>query len=642
MTGKNFLKQRSKPALVVLLLFLTGIVYFPALGHDFLSWDDPAFLLHNTALRVLTWGNVKNIFSSPVESVYVPLTIMSFALEHYFLKFKPWIYHLNNILLHLAVVALVFVFAVRIGLPLRAGFLAALLFGIHPMHVESVVWITERKDVLYAVFYMAALISYWKYLENKRAADLVWTTLWGILSMLSKPMALSLPLILLLCDWLKKRKFSASVIVEKIPLTLVIACLGWITYSYYRRVPGQDFLEAGLIGLWTMTFYVRQFLVPVILNPFYALPRPITFFSLEYFTAACVLGVMIFGLIRYRKEPWLSFAVLFYLGSIFFLFRLDTAADRNIVADRFMYLPCLGFCFFIGEAFDKLLKLHMRHYKILVLMAVGCYLLLGVRTMVQVGIWKNDDTFWNHVLFLNPDNPIAYNHRAMMYEEKKDLLKALKDYDKAISLEPNYLEAFNNRGLVYSKFRRYDLALRDFNTVMQIDPLSETGFFNRGYLYFRQREYDLALKDYTRAIALRPRYAEAYNARGSVYEAMKQYPEALSDYHRAIVCNPFLAEAYNNRGVVYAKQKFTDYALADFAKALEITPDNARAYWNRSLLYSDMKDYSKALDNALKAKALGHRVSQRYLRSFQDKTTQREPDNPSAVTASDATVKPEY
>ncbi|MEA3225011.1 MAG: hypothetical protein U9Q07_03610, partial [Planctomycetota bacterium] len=353
-------KVKRKKALVVfglvLILALTFLAYLPTLSNDFIYLDDDSHLLNNPDLRVLDWAHIKRIFTTTINTTYIPLSLLSFAFEYHFFQYDPFIYHLNNLLLHLGVTALVYVFALQVGLPLFAASAATALFGLHPIHVESVCWITERKDVLYAFFYMGALCLYWQYLSAsmKKTVYYAAAVMCGILSMLAKPMALTLPLVMLLCDWLKGRKWGVEMIVDKIPHTLYVVPLTWLTLSANTGMVKPSLELSGIITwVWTFVFYIYKFLLPVSLIPRYMPPEPVTLANPVYATSVALFVVLIVAFIRWRKHRWLVFAAAYYFFSIFILLRANTVVDTDVVADRFMYLPCLGICFLFGYGVDK-------------------------------------------------------------------------------------------------------------------------------------------------------------------------------------------------------------------------------------------------------------------------------------------------
>ncbi|MBI5416133.1 MAG: hypothetical protein HZA29_04890 [Candidatus Omnitrophica bacterium] len=311
-----FLKNRTVLILAAVLV-ITFVAYSPVLRGEFLLWDDDVHVLDNVTIRGLDLEHVQDMFTATVNKTYIPLTSLSFALEYRFVGYKPFLYHLDNVLLHLAVVAFVFFLGRRLGLAPPGAWVAALIFAVHPMRVESVAWITERKDVLYAVFYLAALMAYLRYLERKKYFWLFLTTALGALSMLAKAMALSIPLILVLIDWFKGRPLKVATLAEKLPFLVLIGGIGWLTYSAHARIPGESVVQSALIWPWTFTFYLRQFVFPVFSVPVFRLPKPVSPANPEYLLSLLVLLAVAAAVIRFRKNKWFIFAVLFYFFRYF-------------------------------------------------------------------------------------------------------------------------------------------------------------------------------------------------------------------------------------------------------------------------------------------------------------------------------------
>ncbi len=205
-----------------ILLLMTFFVFLPVLSSGFLlTWDDAHYLLDNPTVRDFNLQNLLHIFLTPINNLYTPLTVSSFALEHQLFGFNPLVFHLDNLLLHICTTGLIIALARHIGLTSRASLFAGLLFAIHPMHVESVAWVTERKDCLYAFFYLLALGQYVKYVTLGARRDFYFSVGWGLLSLLSKPMAISLPLICWAMDYLLERKTSAASSIKEKLLYLI-------------------------------------------------------------------------------------------------------------------------------------------------------------------------------------------------------------------------------------------------------------------------------------------------------------------------------------------------------------------------------------------------------------------------------------
>jgi tetratricopeptide (TPR) repeat protein len=591
-------------AIVVIVFFC----FWPSLFNGFASWDDNIYVVENESIRQLSWPAIKTIFTTDVSLNYTPLTILSFAAEYHFFGYNPFFYHLDNLLLHLGVVALIFVFAKQISSSLLVAAFASLFFGIHPMHVESVAWVTERKDVLYAVFYMLALIFYGRYLKSQRMNFYVVSLLCGFLSVLAKPMALSLPLMLLILDWFGGRKFEKKIIIEKIPFGLLIFSIAWLTYSLNSRVINLQFPDALLTWLWTFTFYIRKFFLPFNFLPLYELPQPVNLANLEFITSSVVALLIAFALIRWRQNRWFVFAFLFYFASIFFILRYDSAVDLCIVADRFMYLPSVGFCILLGVYFERLWKwAGRRDFSARVgvgVLLVSGLVYLGVMTYQQTKIWGDGVAFWNGVIKKYPSSAMAYNQRALAYKERGNLESALRDYSVAIALFPNYDFALTNRGIVYKELERYEESWADHSRAIVVNPGFSEAYLNRGNVAFSVGDFKRAIADYDQAIATvdgsarrksTPYRAEAYSRRGSGYFFAKDYDAALKDFDSALKIDPDNIVALDNRAIIFSIRGENERALEDFSRSLALAPHNAASYVNRAQLYYQTGDRQAAL-----------------------------------------------
>lgn len=501
------------------IFFISGILFcliafsfWPVLNNGFTNWDDDKHLTENILVRSVSIENVKQIFKSSVNRVYIPLTLFSFALEYHFFQYNPLIYHVTNLLLHIGVVALIILFLFNLGLSLRVATIAGCLFAIHPMHVESVAWVTERKDVLYSFFYMFSLLMYCQYVDQFKKRYYFLSIFFGFLSILSKPMALSLPLVMLLCDWIKRRKFDRGSLFDKIPHFLYIIPIAWITYSLHSRAPLIDIKEAVTIWVWTFSFYIQKFFFPLELNPLYQLPVPVEMFSLPYIFAFAAFLIVVFVCVVFRKNVWCLFSVLFYFLSIFFLLRFDQKVDMNIVADRFMYLPSLGFCVLIALGIDRFLNFSQK--KNFFYRGVGVvvlfFVLLGVKTNQQIRVWKDSVSLWSYVITLEPKIATAYNNRGKTYLEMGKRDKALNDFNKVIELNPFHINVYNNRGVLLSALGKNKFAVQDFTNAIELNGSFSQAYFNRGRSYLQMKDRKMAIRDFQKADSLGLVEAEFY------------------------------------------------------------------------------------------------------------------------------------
>ncbi|MFH0754465.1 MAG: tetratricopeptide repeat protein [Candidatus Omnitrophota bacterium] len=544
----------------------------PCLDHQFLYWDDDVHVFDNSQIRGLDLSHLKQIFTATINKTYVPLTSLSFALEYHWAGNDPFIYHLDNVLLHLGVVAMVFLLAMVLGLPVLVAGGVALLFGLHPMHVESVAWVTERKDVLYAFFYLMAVYFYIRYIFRPAISLFCISLLCALLSVLAKSMALSLPLVLLVLDWFLRRPMTFKNWLEKVPYAMVVIPVAWVTYSLNARLPGHDIGQAFLIWIWTFMFYIVKFVWPYGLVPLYSLPQPVAWANPHFLIPVAGFLLVVGSLYYFRRDRWYVLAWAFYIVSIFFLLRFDHAVDTTIVADRFMYLPCLGFCLWLGKAVnDARLRFPWTGCGVGVVL-----LILSVLTYQQCLLWKNDLVLWQATLKVNPRTPIAFNNIGNYFYNNKDWDHALENYSQAIALEPAFYVSYSNRGVIYYSKGQYDLALADFNMSLAFRS-SYMAYNNRGSIYLMRREWDLALADFNQSVALRPDKASGYYNRGEVYRCTGRLDLALAQYARAIELDPKDTESYFRRAAIYEERGSVADAVADYQMILRVSAFDPQA-----------------------------------------------------------------
>ncbi len=560
------------------VLLLTIASFCPVLSAKFINWDDDLQVTDNPLVRSLSGGNIRKMFSGTLEGTYIPLTLLTHAIEYRSFGFEPFVYHLTNLVLHLGVVLLVWVFARQCGLGVAAAGLGTLVFALHPLHVESVAWVTERKDVLYAFFYMLALILYGVYVRSGNRGAFAGSVLCGFLSVLSKSMAVSLPFVLLVCDWFWRRPITRRVFLEKIPFGLALAPVAWITFSLHTGLfRAEAPLSALLAWVWTFMFYVSKFVFPWELVPMYVLPQPVAFSNPAYPLSLAAFGMLVSALLVFRRSRWFLFSVFFYTASIFFLLRvdLDPAAGVNLVADRFMYLPALGFCLLLGRGVELVLEDFQKQRKaaVTVVLLIGTLLVaaLAVQTNLQCRIWSDSLTFWNYTIAHTPQRarPIdnAFCGRAFVHGKAGRYDLALADLNTAIAINPDRAKYYNNRGIIYDIRHEYNIALLDFSRALLLEPDFAEVYFNRARVYSKFGRPKEALRDLALAIALKPEWVEAYERRAIMNYGIRNYGQALADFDRAIALNPERAAAYFNRGVTRQALGVPELALADFLKA---------------------------------------------------------------------------
>ncbi|MEP6646573.1 MAG: tetratricopeptide repeat protein [Saprospiraceae bacterium] len=566
---KGYLKFLLPILAVVFLIFL------PALQNGFTNWDDVLYVTSNPLLKDLSFSGIKAIFSTPVVSNYHPLTIISLALNYHLAELTPWSYHFSSILLHVINTALVFWFIFYLSSGNKwVSAAVALLFGIHPMHVESVVWISERKDQLYTLFYVLAMITYIRYLRKKEIKYIVATTLLGAVSLLCKPAAIVLPFSLLLLDYFFKRKWEWSWIIEKIPLFILAAVMAYVTVSIQSARAIESIEYRGVaqrisFGGFGLIWYLLKIVFPFPLSALHPFPKHIS--GLYYLaTVASMAGV---GYLLYKiKNRNLIFGFGFYIVNLLLVLQVISIGNA-VVAERYTYVPYISIFFMMAMAIYNGIQTKWSAYKSVIIGVCGIFILVfGVLTVMRIPVWKSSETLWVDVLNHYPDSPRAWTNKGLEYYDKKEWAKTIEGLSNALKYDPHFMNALEWRARAYLETNAPDKALVDAELYHQLYPNQVDG------LFILARSYELT----------------------------NQPEQALNMYNQLIPLKPNVAEYTNNRGALYFNQ-FKKYSEAkkDFSQCIKINPANGVYYLNLSRCYYMTSEPDSAMQNALKAKQLG-------------------------------------
>lgn len=617
--------------LPLIIALLTFLVYVPALQNGFVNWDDPKYVYENPHIRTLNPDFLKWAFTSPYFNNWHPLTMLSYALDYAVWELNPLGYHLTNIIFHTANTFLVFILAMRLiewavtfptpNSKLRTKISASittLLFGLHPLHVESVAWVSERKDVLSAFFFLLTLLAYINYVRSKNLMSYVFSLVSFILSLMSKPMAVSLPVVLLILDFYPLKRLTLqkakNVFFEKIPFFLLAIIASIIT----TMAQSADGTMSPLVKYPLMprlfdaarafTLYPVKMLFPFGLATYY--PSSVKFNYLEfivYLTLLISLSLLCAGSLK--KQRLFSAVYLYYTVTLLPVIGI-VKVGAHAMADRYTYLPSLGPFLLMGLGialfFEQVRRTRLPSLIGFFLMVILSVLFIG-KTVRQTAVWHDSLTLWSHEIRIFTDNAptIAYKSRGTLLSEQGAYEPAIRDLNMAAALEPRSHDTYLNRGAVYNKIGNYNLAIRDFSKAIEINPEIFSVFYNRGIAYCKVGDYRKAIMDFDKAIELNPRDSMAYRNRGVAYTWLSNYQAAISDLNKALELDPRDADAYNNRGIIYYNLKNYDQALNDYKKAVDLNPQLAEAYSNMGTVNARIGNVKEAWINYKKAEKLG-------------------------------------
>lgn len=644
-TEKN--KSRLAGASVVIFL-LVLIAFSPAFSSRFVNWDDPVYVTDNALIRSLDWSSVAAMFSIetiPLIHHYVPLVLISYSIEYYFAGLDPAVFHGTNVILHGISAVLVFWIVLQLSGSLSFSFFVALLFAVHPLRVESVAWVTERKDMLSGVTFFGALLAYVHYLRHsKRRSFLVLAWVMFLCSLLSKAMAISFPVVLMLVDYLQGRKVDRQSLLEKAPFFALSIAFGILALLSQPAGTAVQQTETGslsfseidriFIASYAVLFYAVKFFAPVGLSVLYKLPATdVGGFPWYVYLTPIVVIAGIAALIFYRKKtPMLVFGGLFFfvtLGPVSQIIPVGVAT----IADRFTYIPYFGFILLAASALlllrDHVLKQRGIPGSATTFFAVAWVVVLVSATVGRTKVWYDDITLWTSVID-QPSPPamaylqrglahagamrpreavvdytraiqqdstltLAWNNRGNVFARMGNYDQAVSDYGRAIAASPTYADAYMNRGRAFMLQKKYSESAASYRQALELDSTNAQAHYNLGLVYLNLGELDSALAGYNRALALNPEFTEAYVRRGDIYFQELKFKEAIADYTEGINRGSSHEILFTNRGSSYANLGEIDRAIEDFNKALEINPNYTDAILNRGIAFIAKKDYRLAL-----------------------------------------------
>ncbi|MBI5587182.1 MAG: tetratricopeptide repeat protein [Deltaproteobacteria bacterium] len=577
------------PAGALLIALVTFAVYLPSLGSGFVNWDDPAYILDNARIRSINLELFRWVFVNVVNSNWHPLTIISYALDYSFWGTDPWGYHLVNIVFHSLNTFLVFYLALRlVGLkaphgskvPFAAAAVTAILFGLHPAHVESVSWVSERKDVLCGFFFILSILAYLKYAAPSAGKKLLYyfASLFAfVLAVMSKPMAITLPAVLLILDYYPLERLDRGkprLFFEKAPFFLLAAVSGALTVwaqgssGAFMTIENYPLVMRVFISTRGFTFYLYKLAFPLWLSPYYPPPLKANLLEIGFIASLISLVAITAATLVIAGEKKVFLAVwLFYVITLLPVVGVLQVGGQA-AADRYTYIPGLGPFILVGVGFGLLFE---KRYKVALPIVILLTGLLASKTIVQQAVWKTPLTLWSEAIRQYPESvPIIYNNRGLAYRKIGEYPKALEDFNRAVSINPSYFYTYISRGLLYGNMGRYDSAIADFDTASRLKPGYAEAYYYRAIAKFNLKRYPEVFEDLSTAIKLQPGFTDAYYKRGLAHLTVGAYPSAVEDFKKAVFLEPNNGAFYYNLGLAASKAGDGETASASFKRAAEL------------------------------------------------------------------------
>src|SRR6266403_578887 len=599
----------------LLVALVTVTAFLPALQNQFVNWDDDKNFLDNPHYRGLGWSQLRWMLTTFHMGHYMPLTWMTLGLDYLLWGMNPVGYHLTSLLLH-ATNAVVFYFLVlrilTVALPwsiergraltASAGF-AALLFAIHPLRVESVAWVTERRDVLSGLFYLLTILVYLRACERETHGR-GWYWLSVVVfggALLSKSMAVSLPVVLLILDVYPRRRLGGSrgwwsaparrVYLEKIPFVLLAAAASVIAFKAQFLLRSTVLLDQLsvlgrlAISAYGLSFYLWKMLLPVSLSPLYELGIVNPWAPPFLLSYAVVLALTVVTLALRQRVPGLLAAWLAYIVILLPVLGIFQNGPQ-MAADRYTYLAGLGWAILAGAGLLCCWRT-LRRSTIgtpttfaLAGIAIGVVGGLGVLTWNQVQVWYDSDRLWTYAATIDPNSARAHTALGLELAYRGKFAGAIEHFQQALRLNPYYAEAHNNWGAALAQQGQLAEAIEHFQQAVHIKPYLADAHSNLGRALAQQGRQAEAKAPHQQGPGREPDLAEAHTNWGVALAQQGKLAEAIAHFEQALRINPDYGLAHTNWGTALMQQGKLAEAIAHFEQALRVNPDDALAHIN--------------------------------------------------------------
>lgn len=598
---------------IAAVLTVTALIYIRALTNGFtINWDDGLYITGNPFIRDHSFNGIKTIFTSFYGANYFPLTTLTWWLEYTLFGLNPFPYHLLNVLLHLLNSWLVYKFIEQLSGKKITALVVCLLFALHPMHVESVAWISERKDVLYTTFFLLSLLAYLNFLNSGyRKKYFIGVILYFIASLLSKSAAVTLPIILIAIDIYRGRKIKAGSLLEKVPLLLlsvlfgVLAIFSQKSSNALTQVPFGFIDKIFFVVPHNILYYIIKLVVPFNLSAmhYYTVYQGGKF-PLEYYVSLPILlGIswIIYKGVSFKKEK--IFGICFFLIVLSVMLQIISVGGA-FAAERYTYVASIGIFYIAGQWISAIWN---RNFRNTVITVFSVYLIfISFQTWDRLGYWKNTRTLFDDVIKKYPGNYHGYLIRGICKENENDLSGALQDYYKVLERNPDSMVFYRARGFVRYSENDFKGSLEDFNQVIRLDSTICEVYNNRGMAYEGLGNMKSAMDDYSKAIMLNSEFGNAFKNRGVIKAKSGNLDEGLQDINKSIKINPKFSKAYSDRGIIKAIQKDYKGSVEDFSTAIKLKPDDEVAYYNRGNSFLYLKDTIRACIDWKKSSEMGY------------------------------------
>ena len=600
------------------ILLLCLIAYFPIFSHELTNWDDPIYVSANTLIQS---GKFADFWTTPVASNYHPLTMLSLALDYHLGENSAKAYFFTNLLLHLANTVLLAWILVQLVPGKWIGILfVTALFALHPLHVESVAWVSERKDVLYVFFFFLAWIFWMKWEEMKRPDWLVLALLFFTASCLSKGMAVVFPGVILIAAWMRSIQLDTKYLISTIPLWIIAIIFGVVAIRTQTEAGALSidniqlsFGDRMITAVHGYIFYLQKMFLPIGLSAYY--PYPVNF-NVNWPIAFVVAPVILIALIalvwiKFRSNRYVVAGALWYLGILLPVSQIISVGNA-IAADRYFYLSSIGPLFILGYILQHYYEKFNSRNGILIL--VGVIIIANtLLTRNRVKVWENSITLFTDVIEKYPASAVAYHGLGEAYNGKEMYQEALQQFELALKYRPGYPDVLYNIAVVYDKVNQPNKAIPYYHDALKNKPGYIEALYNMANSYYMAKQYDSSVYWFEKTLERKPDHVGALNNMANIYFDIQDFDKALQILKRTLEINPNQEEALYNIGSIYLQRGNFAEGAAQFERCIQLNPALPDNYRMAGLCLVEGSDREKGIGYLRKAASLGDAMAQQWL-----------------------------
>lgn len=580
---------------VLVLSALVIAVYFKLFSAKFISWDDGEVIVNNKAVHQF---DLKAFFTNYYVGNYAPISMIGFAIDWIIFKGNAAGHHVMSLLFHIINGVLVYYFTNLLLQNKLKALLCAIIFCIHPFQVETVAWASAKNNIMYSMFFLLGLIQYTEYCLKGNKKYYLYSLLFFILSVLSKPSAVCFPLVLLLLDYLLKTKMDIkSFFINKIPFVIVALIFGFVTI--YTRTEDKFINQNHAYAIherigysgYAILQYLYKFLLPVNLSVIYPYPQ-------NKLISIIIGYVVVVGLIFAFYKLYKSASKLIFFGLLFFIVNLLLVLQfipfgEVLTADRYMYLPIIGF----SIALVSIVPMKENQIKIIGIVFI---LIFGTLTFMRVSVWKNSVSLYTDIIKKYPHSYVALNSLGAEYMLNKNYDMSIRYLNSAINENPEYYKGYYNRGLLYAQTNRMQNALRDFDKAIALKQYSKA-YVARANAYYTLKDLSKAINDAEMVLKTDPDNPKANYVLANCYDDLNQLDKALGYYNKVILASSENPLYYMRRAILYGKMQQYSLCLKDLDTCTLMDANYAEAYYWKGVVKVNMKqnpcaDLKRAVD----------------------------------------------